>query len=162
MTRAWPGPVERVAAFLREAAAEARVEEFPAGTPTAEEAARAVGCEPGRIVKSLVFDCDGRSLLVMVPGDRRADARKIAAAAGCAQARVAGSEQVEEATGFPPGAVAPFPLRRVERVFIERTLLAHDLVWIGAGSANHLAAVAPAELVRLTRAEPMDAVQEGA
>ena len=161
MARAWPEPVERVAAFLREAAAEARVEEFSHGTPTAEAAARAVGCEPGRIVKSLVFDCDGRSVLVMVPGDRRADARKIAAAVGCARADVAGSEQVEEATGFPPGAVAPFPLRRVERVFIERTLLAHDLVWIGAGSANHLAAVAPVELVRLARAQPMDAVQDG-
>src|SRR5262249_22140754 len=45
----WPEPVERVARFLREAGAEARVEEFPAGTPTAEDAARAVGCELAQI-----------------------------------------------------------------------------------------------------------------
>ena len=52
----WPEPVERVSAYLRAAGVEARLEEFEAGTPTAEAAAEAVGCEPGRIVKSLVFD----------------------------------------------------------------------------------------------------------
>ena len=156
----WPAPVERVAAFLREARAEARLEEFPAGTPTAREAAEAIGCEPGQIVKSLVFECDGRPLVVLVPGDRRADVGKIAAAAGCRSARVAGAEQVEAATGFRPGAVAPFPLRRVDGVLIDRTLLAQEVVWVGAGSTHHLAALAPSELMRLARARPLDAVEE--
>lgn len=159
--RPWPESVERVAAYLRAAGAEARLEEFGAGTPSAEDAARAVGCELARIVKSVVFDCDGDAVVVMVPGDRRADARKVAAAAGCASARVAGPAQVEEATGFVPGAVAPFPLPRVRRVYIERTLLAHDVVWIGAGSPNHLAALAPAELVRVSRALAIEAVEDG-
>jgi prolyl-tRNA editing enzyme YbaK/EbsC (Cys-tRNA(Pro) deacylase) len=158
----WPEPVERVAAFLREAGAEARLEEFKSGTPTAAEAARAVGCELGQIVKSLVFDCAGRPVLVLVPGDRRADADKVARAAGCATAAVAGAEQVRDATGFAPGAVAPFPLPRVERVLIEKTLLAQEILWVGAGSPNHLAAVPAVELVRLARAEPVDAVQERA
>ncbi len=158
----WPEPVERVAAFAREAGAELRLEEFEAGTPTAEAAARAIGCELGAIVKSLVFDCDGRSVLVLVPGSRRADAAKVARAAGAARARVAGSEQVRAATGFEPGGVAPFPLRDVERVLIDRLLLAHRIVWIGAGSPSHMAALAPAELVRLTRAESVDAVQAAA
>jgi prolyl-tRNA editing enzyme YbaK/EbsC (Cys-tRNA(Pro) deacylase) len=157
--RAWPEPVERVAAYLREAGAEARVEEFPTGTPTAFEAAQAIGCDLAQIVKSLVFDCGGRPVLVLVPGDRRADSDKIAEAAGSAFARIAGAEEVRDATGFEPGAVAPFPLPRVERVFIERTLLAHRIVWIGAGSSRHMAALSPAELVRLSRARPMDAVE---
>jgi Cys-tRNA(Pro) deacylase len=156
---AWPEPVERVAAFLREAGAEARLEEFRAGTPTAREAADAVGCELAQIVKSLVFDCDGATLIVLVPGDRRADARKVAAAAGCAKARVARADEVERATGFTPGAVAPFPHEHV-RVFVERTLLAHETVWIGAGSTCHIAGLSPSELVRLARARPMDAVED--
>ena len=158
-TRAWPEPVERVSAYLREAGAEVRVEEFKDGTPTAEAAARAVGCELGQIVKTLVFECDGKPVVVMVPGDRRADARKIAAAAGCRYARIAGPDEVEAATGFTPGAVAPFPLTRVRQVLIERTLLAHQVVWIGAGSDRHMAALAPNELVRLARARPMDVVE---
>ncbi len=158
-TKAWPEPVERVAAFLREAGTEARLEQFFRGTPTAREAARAAGCEPAQIVKSLVFDCAGRSVLVLVPGDRRADAGKVARAAGSAVARVAGADQVQEATGFPPGAVAPFPVRRIDRVLIDPIVLAQELVWIGAGSPKHLAALAPGDLARLAQAETVDVVE---
>jgi prolyl-tRNA editing enzyme YbaK/EbsC (Cys-tRNA(Pro) deacylase) len=157
----WPEAVQRVAGYLRESGAEARVEEFPEGAATAREAARAVGCNLGQIVKSLVFDCDGAPVVVLVPGDRRADGAKVAGAVGCAKARVAGAEQVEAATGFLPGAVAPFPLPRVDRVLMERTLLSHDVVWIGAGSDRHMAGLAPAELARLARARAIDAVQAG-
>jgi prolyl-tRNA editing enzyme YbaK/EbsC (Cys-tRNA(Pro) deacylase) len=157
----WPEAVERVAASLREAGADARLEEFEAGTPTAADAARAVGCEPAQIVKSLVFECDDRAVLALVPGDRRADPAKVARAADAAHARVAGAAQVEAATGFPPGAVAPFPLLAVERVLLDRSLLAQDVVWIGAGSPNHLAALAPSELARVARATPADLVREG-
>lgn len=158
-TKAWPEPVERVTAYLREAGAEVRVEELADGTPTAQAAARAIGCDLGQIAKSLVFDCDGRPVVVLVPGDRRADSAKVADAAGCSVARIAGTEEVAEATGFEPGAVAPFPLPLVERVFIDRTLLGHPVVWIGAGSDRHMAALSPAELVRLSRARPMDVVE---
>ena len=156
--RAWPDEVERVAAFLRAAGVEARVEEFRAGTPTAEDAARAVGCELGQIVKSLVFECDGQALVVMVPGDRRADRAKIGAAAGCAKAKIAGPERVVEATGFEPGAVAPFPRRDVIAALIERTLLQHQAVWIGAGSPAHMAMLAPSDLQRLAGARTADLV----
>lgn len=158
----WPEPVERVADFLRQAGVEGRIEEFDEGTPTAEDAARAVGCKLSQIVKSLVFDCDGSPVVVLVPGDRRADAGKVARAAACRRARIAGPAEVREATGFEPGAVAPFPLRRVRRVFVDRQVLVHDRVWIGAGSPSHMATLAPADLVRLAKAEPMDAVAEAA
>jgi len=158
VTDAWPEPVERVTSYLREAGAEVRVEEFPEGTPTAQAAARAVGCDLAQIVKSLVFDCDGRPVLALFPGDRRADSEKIARAVGSRFARIAGAEEVQDVTGFDPGAVAPFPLPRVERIFIDRTLLVHELVWIGAGSERHMAALSPPELVRLSRARPMDVV----
>jgi len=156
----WPEPVERVVSFLREAAAEARVEEFPAGTPTAAAAASAVGCALGEIVKSLVFLCDGMPVLAMVPGDRRADARKVAAAAGAGDAKVAGPDEVRRVTGFEPGAVAPFPLPAIDRVVIERSLLARRRVWVGAGSPLHMAGLAPAELLRLSRAVPLDLVSD--
>jgi Cys-tRNA(Pro)/Cys-tRNA(Cys) deacylase len=92
----------------------------------------------------------------MIPGDRRADRRKVALAARCNRAQIVGAADVERLTGFAPGAVAPFPLPGVARAFIDRSLLFHEVVWIGAGSHRHLAAVAPTELVRLARAEPAD------
>jgi prolyl-tRNA editing enzyme YbaK/EbsC (Cys-tRNA(Pro) deacylase) len=159
--REWPEPVRRVSDFLTSAAAEARVEEFREGTPTAREAAEAAGCELAQIVKSLVLVCDGRPIVAMVPGDRRADLDKVAGAANASTARTAAPDEVHAATGFEPGAVAPFPLPNVTDVLIDRTLLSHDLVWCGAGSARHMVALAPAELVRLARARPVDAVQNG-
>jgi Cys-tRNA(Pro) deacylase len=159
-TRSWPEAVERVTSYLREARAEVRVEEFPDGTPTAQDAANAVGCELAQIVKSLVFTCDGQPVVALVPGDRRADSAKVAAAAGAAKARIASPERVRELTGFEPGAVAPFPLTRVQRIFVEPALLAHQRLWVGAGSDRHMAGLSPAELVRLTRAETRDLVRD--
>ena len=154
--RTWPEPVERVNAYLRQAGAEARIEEFPEETPTARAAADAIGCELRCVVKSLVFACDDRPVLAMVPGDRRADGAKVAAAVGAGTARVVPAAQVAAVTGFEPGAVAPFPLPAIDRVLIDRTLLVHERVWVGAGSTCHLAGLAPTELVRLTRAVPLD------
>jgi Cys-tRNA(Pro) deacylase len=161
VARTWPQEVERVAAFLREASVEARVEEFAEPTKTAEDAARAVGSSLGQIVKSLVFDCDERAIVVLIPGDRRADRQKIATAAGCAKAKIADPDRVREVTGFEPGAVAPFPLPNVSAVYLDRNLLGHRVVWIGAGSTKHVAGLTPADLARLARAQPVDAVEAG-
>jgi len=158
--RDWPESVERVSEAFRAAGAEARIEEFADGTPTAEAAAAAVGCELGRIVKSLLFDCDGVPVLVLVPGDRRADRDKVARAIGATRARVASAEQVEADTGFPPGGVSPFALARVERVLIDNNLLVDGVIWVGAGSTTHMAGLPAAELVRVARAEPADVVTD--
>jgi prolyl-tRNA editing enzyme YbaK/EbsC (Cys-tRNA(Pro) deacylase) len=144
----WPEPVERVASYLRMAGIDARLEEFPDGTPTAAAAARAVGCTRAEIVKSLVFVADGKPVLALVPGDKRADPARLSA-----DARVARPEEVVAATGFEPGAVAPFPVPNVSRVFMDRSFLRHELVWIGAGSDRHMAGLAPNDLARLAKAE---------
>jgi Cys-tRNA(Pro) deacylase len=152
----WPEPVERVAAVLRAQGVDARIEEFAEGTSTAAAAAEAVGCEAAQIVKTLVFVCDGLPVLALVPGDRRADPAKVAAAAGAGYARVASTDEVLAATGFEPGGVAPFPAPRVSRVPIARELLQHETIWAGAGSSRHILGIAPADAVRLTNAEQAD------
>jgi prolyl-tRNA editing enzyme YbaK/EbsC (Cys-tRNA(Pro) deacylase) len=157
---AWPEPVKRVSSFLRDAGAEARLEEFSAGTPTAAAAAAAVGCGLDQIVKSLVLVCDGRPVVALVPGDRRGDPEKIARAAGAQTGRIAKADEVTQATGFEPGAVAPFPLQAIETVLMERTLLRHPLVWAGAGSPRHMVGMAPTELRRLARARTSDVVKD--
>jgi prolyl-tRNA editing enzyme YbaK/EbsC (Cys-tRNA(Pro) deacylase) len=152
----FPEPVERVSAFLRDTGAEARIQQFPDGTHTAQDAADAVGCELAQIVKSLVFVCGNRPVVVLVPGDRRGDPEKVARAVDAAEARVAKPQEVEEATGFAPGAVPPFPLPDIGVVLMDVTLFRHPLVWAGAGSPTHVLGMAPSELARLARARPLD------
>ncbi len=158
----WPEPVERVAAFLRRSGAEVRLEEIGTAVSSDRAAAEAAGCPLDQIGAASVFLCGERPVVVLVPGGRRPDAAKIARAAGAPDARPARDDELVGLTGFEAGGLAPFALSRaVAHVFVDRTLLVHDLVWVGAGSPRHLAAIRPAELLRLTRGEPMDAVLEG-
>ena len=146
--------------MLRERGVHARLEEFENGTGSARDAARAVGCELEQIVKSLVFVCDGLPVLALLPGDRRADAAKVAAAAGAGYARVAKPDEVVAATGFEPGAVAPFPAPHVASVLVDRLLLKHEVVWCGAGSDRHIMGLSPLEVARVTQAVPADLAEE--
>jgi prolyl-tRNA editing enzyme YbaK/EbsC (Cys-tRNA(Pro) deacylase) len=152
----WPEPVERVSAVLRAAAVDARIEEFGEGTPTAEDAARAAGCELDQIVKSVVLVCDGAYVLALVPGDRRADDDAVRAAVGADEVRIARAAEVLHATGFEPGAVAPFPQRAVTQTLMDRSFFLHEEVWIGAGSPSHMASLRPQELLRLTDAKTVE------
>jgi prolyl-tRNA editing enzyme YbaK/EbsC (Cys-tRNA(Pro) deacylase) len=155
----WPEPVQRVAAVLETSGVDARIEEFQHETPTARDAARAAGCHLAQIVKTVVFVCDGHAAAALVPGDCRVDVGKVAALVAATGARVAKADEVIALTGFEPGAVAPFPLPGVRDVLVESRLLAHDLVWVGAGSRRHLAAIEPTDLVSLSRARAADLVE---
>ena len=73
---------------------------------------------------------------------------------------VAHAQYLQGSLRFAPGAVAPFPLPGVDRVLIDQSLLSHSVVWVGAGSPTHMASVSPGDLVRLARAQPVDAVQD--
>jgi prolyl-tRNA editing enzyme YbaK/EbsC (Cys-tRNA(Pro) deacylase) len=154
----WPEPVERVARELRAAAIDVTIEEFKEGTPTAEAAARAIGCRLDQIVKSIVFVSGRTPVLALVPGDRRAEESLVAHAVGAADVRVARGGEVLDATGYEPGAVAPFPLRAIDEVLLEQTILQHARVWIGAGSPAHMAGISPSELQRLSGARAVDLV----
>ena len=160
MSASWPEAVERVSEAFRAAGAEARIEEFADGTPTAEAAAAAVGCELGQIVKSLLFDCDGAWVLILVPGDRRADAAKVARATSSNRARVAGAAQVRDLTGYEVGAVAPVALARVSRVLLDARIPTQGTLWVGAGSPRHMAGLPASELARVTRAEVVDVAED--
>jgi Cys-tRNA(Pro) deacylase len=152
----WPEPVSRVAAVLAGAGVDSRIEQFDEGTPTARAAAAAIGCELAQIVKSIVLVCDATYVLALVPGDRRADEAVIAQALGAESVRIATAAEVVEATGFEPGGVAPFPQRAISRTLMDRSFLQHPVVWIGAGTERHMAALPPLELARLTRAAAID------
>lgn len=149
---AWPAAVEKIGSFLLAAGAEARVEELREDCGSAADAAEALGCSPGQIVKSLVVMADGRPALALVAGPDRADTKRIAGELSCKHARVARPAEVLEATGFEPGAVSPFLGGRITRVLVDESLLQQETVWCGAGSRQHMACLTPRELVRLTQA----------
>jgi prolyl-tRNA editing enzyme YbaK/EbsC (Cys-tRNA(Pro) deacylase) len=122
------------------------VRRFPEGTRTAQDAADAIGCEVGAIVKSLIFTVDGEVVLALVSGANQLDEAKLAAAAGGRTCGRATADQVRRATGFPIGGVPPFGLATRVREFLDEDLLAHATVWAAAGTWHDVFPITPADL----------------
>lgn len=123
---------------------------FPEGTRTAEDAATAIGCEVGQIVKSLVFLLDGAPVIALVSGANRLDEQRLATALGGGTVGRADADTVRAATGYPIGGVPPLGHTASLPTAIDEDLLGHDEVWAAAGTPRDVFPVAPADLVRVT------------
>jgi Cys-tRNA(Pro) deacylase len=124
--------------------------EFPEGTRTAEDAARAIGVAVGQIVKSLVFTLDGRVVMALVSGCNRLDEPRLATALGGREVGRADAAGVREATGYAIGGVPPFGHPAPLPTAIDEDLLTHDEVWAAAGTPRDVFAISPPDLVRLS------------
>jgi prolyl-tRNA editing enzyme YbaK/EbsC (Cys-tRNA(Pro) deacylase) len=128
-----------------------QVVELPASTRTAVEAAQAVGCSVGQIVKSLIFKGreSGRPLLLLVSGSNRVDLDKAAAAIGEALDK-ADADFVRQHTGFAIGGVPPVGHTEALETFIDVDLLQYSEVWAAAGTPNAVFRLSAADLERVT------------
>jgi prolyl-tRNA editing enzyme YbaK/EbsC (Cys-tRNA(Pro) deacylase) len=139
----WPESVQRVARTLQAARIETHIEEL-AGPRSAD----AVGADELQLVDVQLFTGGGRTIVALVPGGSRVDPDRLAALAGIAV----------EPGGFSD---TPFPPSETALVLADRALLAHDRVWVAAGSPRHLASVTPSDLIRITRARTVALVGGG-
>ena len=135
------------------------VRRFPEGTKTAEDAARAIGCEVGQIVKSLVFVADDRPVIALTSGANRVDTGRLAALAGATSARRATPEEARGATGFAVGGTPPFGHPERVPTFLDRDLLGYEEVWAAAGTPDSVFRTTPGELRRTALAEVADMKQ---
>lgn len=118
---------------------------FPQGTATAEHAAAAAECEVAQIVKSLVFLAGDEILLLLVSGANRVNEEKVAVLAG-GPVRKATAKEVEARTGFRIGVVPPVGHTAEVRVFLDRDLMDHQVVWAASGVRNRIFPIAPVML----------------
>lgn len=126
-----------------------RVEVFPEGTKTAEDAANAIGCHVSAIVKSLVFMVDDEPVVALVPGDLRLDTTLLAEAASGGKVRRASLDEVRAATGFAAGGTPPFGHATQLRVFADPALKRNDPVWAAAGTPTTVFPISISDLDRL-------------
>jgi len=122
------------------------IEEFPEGTKTAADAADAVGCSVGQIVKSIVLVADEEVVVVLTAGDNRVDTDSLAAELGVESVRTGNPDEVKAATGWSIGGVPPFGHDSPVSTYLDESLLAHDRIWAAAGTPDAVFALAPAEL----------------
>ena len=148
--------VTRVVDAARSHGLDIEVRRFPEGTRTAEDAARAIGCEVAQIVKSLVFMADGSAVIALMSGSNRVELDRLAAEVGAAEVRRATGDEAREATGFAIGGVPPLGHATESVLLVDRDLLRHEVIWAAAGLPDAVFAVAPDALVAASRGRVAD------
>ncbi len=147
--------MRRFETWLATSHSDLAVRAFTAGTRTAADAARAVGCEVGQIVKSLVFIAAGAPVVALVSGANRVDERCLAAAAGEPVLK-ADAETARSATGYSIGGVPPFGHATEVPVFMDRDLFGYQVVWAAAGRPDSVFEITPDRLRELSNAKVVD------
>ena len=148
--------MERFEREARDRGLSLEIRQFPDGTRTAEAAARAVGCEVGQIVKSLVFVGDGTPFVALTSGANRADTARLAEGLGVAEVRRATPDEARDATGFAIGGTPPFGYPRPVPVLMDRDLLGYGVLWAAAGTPQAVFPIGPDDLLRASAAQPAD------
>ncbi len=143
---------QKVADAAAELGLSITIKEFEASTRTAEDAANAVGCTVGQIVKSLVFVVNGQPTMALVSGPNRLDEKKLAALCEVGRKKVkrADADTVREATGFAIGGVPPIGHTSPLAVYIDEDFWQFEEIWAAAGTPNAVFAISPDKLKMLT------------
>ena len=129
------------------------VRRFPAGTRTAQDAARAIGVGVGQIVKSLVFLAGADPVLVLCCGDDRVSEERLRGTIGVAGVRRANADEAKAATGHAIGGVPPFGHTAAIRTIMDEGMFRFASVWAAAGLPDAVFEIAPDDLLRLSGAQ---------
>ena len=140
--------MERVQIYLKSHKIPTKIRELPASTRTAPEAALAVNCHVGQIVKSLVFQgiTSKNPFLILTSGSNQVDTDLVADIVG-EKIKFASADFVREETGFAIGGVSPFGLKKEITTYIDEDLLSHHLIWAAAGSHHAVFSIQPSILI---------------
>lgn len=145
---------QRVQDVLAQFGLKLQVVELSASTRTAQEAADAVGCTVGQIVKSLLFR--GRTtqtpILVVASGRNRVNEKKLQTLVG-EPIEKPDADYVRQQTGFVIGGVPPVGHSQKIRTFIDEDLAQYDEIWAAAGTPNAVFRLTPTDLHTLTGGE---------
>jgi prolyl-tRNA editing enzyme YbaK/EbsC (Cys-tRNA(Pro) deacylase) len=142
---------QKVQQALKSLGLSLEVVELPSSTRTAVEAAQAIGCQVGQIIKSLVFKSKRtyRPILVLVSGQNRVDERVIEKLIDEPLGK-ADADFVRQNTGFAIGGVPPVGHDHALLTFIDEDLFGYDVLWAAAGTPNAVFRLSPEDLVQMS------------
>jgi len=127
--------IEKVRAYFSSKNASDKILEFDQSSATVELAAKAVGCEPAHIAKTMSFLLGEEAILIVTAGDAKVDNKKYKATFH-QKAKMIPWDEVEGFIGHAPGGVCPFAVKDGVRVYLDESLKRFDIVYPAAGSAN--------------------------
>lgn len=111
---------------------------------------RALGVSEHAIVKTLIMETEAKApLIVLMHGDRQVSTKNLARAIGAKTITPCKPEVADRHSGYQVGGTSPFGVRKAMPVYLEKSILALDRIYINGGKRGYLVGMPPAELVRV-------------
>ena len=151
--------VKKVQKFLKDFNQSLKVIVLENSARTAQDAATALGCDVGAIVKSLLFKTEDSFILCLVAGDKRCSLNKLKKIKNKRDVSMASPEDVKTQTGYTIGGVSPVGhLNRVE-IFIDRSLKRFNTLFAAAGHPNCVFDINFMNIQKITNGEIEDIIE---
>jgi Cys-tRNA(Pro) deacylase len=120
-----------------------------------------LGVPEHAVVKTLVMEDEAKKpLIVLMHGDREVSLKTLARQAGRKTIAPCKPDVAQRHSGYQVGGTSPFGLRKPMPIFVERTILELEKIWINGGGRGFLVAIDPKELVRVVKATPVEVALE--
>ena len=149
-------PVKRVEKFLTEFDPNLKIVILDQTARTANDAATALGCNVGAIVKSLLFKTGDKFCLCLVSGDKRCSLNKLKKKLNEKDVSMANPEEVKKITGYTIGGVSPIGHLVDTKIYMDKNLERFSKVFAAAGHPNAVFGITFFELKKLTNSEVDD------
>ena len=143
-------PVKRAEKALKEFDNDLNIECLENTARTANDAATALGCKVGAIVKSLLFRTEHSFVLCLVSGDKKCSLNKLKKILDEKDVSMANAEQVKKITGYTIGGVSPVGHLTKVNILIDKNLNRFNDIFAAAGHPNCIFKINFEKLTRLT------------
>ncbi len=143
-------PVKRVDKFIRNFDSNLKILVLKNSARTAQDAANALKCEVGAIVKSLLFRTENNFLICLVAGDKRCSLNKLKKILKKKDVSMADADEVKKNTGFSIGGVSPVAHIKKLDILIDVSLIRFKNVFAAAGHPNCVFKIEYNELIKIT------------
>lgn len=118
---------------------------------------RELGVDEHRVVKTLVMEDETKApLIVLMHGDREVSTKNLARQTGRKVVKPCAPEVAERHTGYQVGGTSPFGTRKRLPVFVERTILDLDRIYLNGGRRGFLVSLDPRAAATALEATPVD------
>lgn len=129
-----------------------RVLVFAVSSATVELAAKAVGCAPERIAKSLTFMLPDGAIMIVCAGDAKISNQKYKTYFGT-KAKMLARDEVPQYVGHDVGGVCPFGVKSDVKIYLDNSLKRFNYVYPACGSGNSAVKLSPDELDLLVHSD---------
>ena len=152
-------PVKRVEKFLKGFNQSLEVIVLENSARTAKDAAIALGCDVGAIVKSLLFKTEDNFILCLVAGDKRCCLDKLKKIKNIKHISMASPEEVKTQTGYTIGGVSPVGHLNNVEIFIDKSLERFNELFAAAGHPNCVFKINFKDIQKITNGKVEDIIE---